>query len=292
MYDTILVPTDGSAGAEVAARHAIELASAFDSDVIVLSVVDERAFSNRFADVDTQVGDQRAALERNAREAIEVVERLAEGSDRSVETAIERGRPAETIREVAELTGADLVSMGTHGRTGLDRLLLGSVAERVVRTSPAPVLTSRAGSVGDDGYDAVLLPTDGSEAAATAVEHGLAIADRYGATVHALSVIDVGALAGASSVGMSVPDVVEDLEADHEVAVEAVADRCERRGIDVVTRVEQGVPHRSIRDYVDGEGIDLVTMGTHGRTGLDRYLLGSVTDRVIRTSSVPVLAAR
>ena len=140
--------------------------------------------------------------------------------------------------------------------------------------------------------EAVLLPTDGSEAATAAVDHGIAIAERYDATVHVLSVIDIGALAGASSIGMSVPDVVEDLEETHEAAVETVANRCERAGLDARTRVEQGTPHRSIREYVDAEGIDLVTMGTHGRTGFDRFVLGSVTDRVIRTSSAPVLTVR
>ena len=288
MYDTILVPTDGSAGAEAAARHALDLASAFESTVVVLSVVDDGAVSSGIADVDPQI----AALERAAREAIETVERLAEGSDRPIETAIERGRPHEAIRAFAEREGVDLISMGTHGRTGLDRLLLGSVAERVVRTSPAPVLTARDGSAERDGYDAVLLPTDGSEAASSAIEHGLAVADRCDATVHALSVIDAEALAGASSIGMSVPDVVDDLESDHEAAVEAIADRSASRGIDAVTQVEQGVPHRAIRDYVDEEGIDLVAMGTHGRTGLDRYLLGSVTDRVVRASAAPVLVTR
>ncbi|MFC7173531.1 universal stress protein [Haloplanus litoreus] len=210
----------------------------------------------------------------------------------AVRTTVERGRPHETILDVADRHDADLIAMGTHGRTGLDRVLLGSVTERVVRTSDVPVLTARADSASDGAVEAVLLPTDGSEAATAAVDHGIAIAERYGATVHVLSVIDIGALAGASSIGMSVPDVVEDLEATHEEAVETIADRCERGGLDARTHVEQGTPHRSIREYVDAEGIDLVTMGTHGRTGFDRFVLGSVTDRVIRTSSAPVLTVR
>jgi len=292
MYDSILVPTDGSVGAETAAEHAFSLADAFDAQVTVLSVVDA-------GPVGDAVADRREALEQAARESVEAVARNA-ADDLSVRTAVKRGRPYETIREYIDHAGIDLVTMGTHGRTGLDRLLLGSVAERVVRTSPVPVLTARAddgdaeGAVagGDSTYESVLVPTDGSEAATAAVEHALAVAERYDATVHVLSVVDMEALAGASSVGMSVPDVAQDLEAEHETATETIADRCERRGIEVETRVEQGTPHRAIARYVDERGIDLVTMGTHGRTGLDRLLLGSVTDRVIRTSPVPVLTVR
>jgi nucleotide-binding universal stress UspA family protein len=292
MYDSILVPTDGSAGAETAAEHAFSLAAAFDAEVTVLSVVDA-------GPVGDAVADRREALEQAAQESVEAVARNAD-DELPVRTAVKRGRPYETIREYIDHAGIDLVTMGTHGRTGLDRLLLGSVAERVVRTSPVPVLTARAddgdaeGAVAgvDSTYESVLVPTDGSEAATAAVEHALAVAERYDATVHVLSVVDMEALAGASSVGMSVPDVAQDLEAEHEAAAETIADRCERRGIEVEIRVEQGTPHRAIDRYVDERGIDLVTMGTHGRTGLDRLLLGSVTDRVIRTSSVPVLTVR
>jgi len=289
MYDTVLVPTDGSAGAETAAGHAFDLAAAFGAEVIVLSVVDE-------GPVGTAIDERRETLERAAREAVEAVERAGDPG-LSVRTTVERGRPHETICEYAEREGVDLVAMGTHGRTGLDRLLIGSVAERVVRTSPVPVLTARGDSDGtsdadDPSYGSVLLPVDGSEASEAAVEHALAVAERYDATVHVLSVIDAEALAGASSIGMSVPDVVEDLKTEREAVVDPVVDRCERRGVDAVTRVEQGTPHRTIDAYVDEADIDLVAMGTHGRTGLDRYLLGSVTDRVIRTSAAPVLTVR
>jgi nucleotide-binding universal stress UspA family protein len=291
VYETILVPTDGSEGAEGAAGHALALASAFGSRVVALSVVDDRAFSARLADIDPAVGETRDALARGAREAAEAVATLA-GDDRSVRTAVETGTPHETIVDYADRIDADLVVMGTHGRTGLDRLLLGSVAERVIRTSDVPVLAARAAPADDAGYGAVLIPTDGSEAARAAIDHGIAVAERYDATVHALSVVDVGALAGASGIGMSVPDVVDDLQADAEAAVEPVVNRCDRAGLDVRTRVERGTPHRSIREYVDAEGIDLVTMGTHGRTGFDRFVLGSVTDRVLRTCSAPVLTVR
>lgn len=180
--------------------------------------------------------------------------------------------------------------MGTHGRTGLDRLLLGSVTERVVRASDIPVLSSRVEPDDHAGYDRILIPTDGSEAATAAIDHGLAIAEQYDATIHALSVVDIGSLSGASGSGL--PHAIEALEGRGEQAVGDIAERCEVRDIDVVTEVAQGTPYRAIRDYITDESIDFATMGTHGRTGLKRYLIGSVTERTLRTSDVPVLTVR
>lgn len=196
--------------------------------------------------------------------------------------------PHEVILEYADEHGVDLVTMGTHGRTGLDRYLVGSVTERVVRTSDVPVFTTRFGPDENATYENVLIPTDGSDAASAAIEHGLAIADRYDGTVHALSVVDVSSLAGSYNVA----PIIEAWKDDCEQAVEAVADAAEKRDIDVATTVEQGTPYRAITNYIENEGIDLVTMGTHGRTGLERYLIGSVTTRVVRTSDVPVLTVR
>jgi nucleotide-binding universal stress UspA family protein len=121
-------------------------------------------------------------------------------------------------------------------------------------------------------YDAILVPTDGSRLADRAATHALDLAAAFDATVHAISVVPPGR---------------DDADAD--AAVDAVADRASDRSIPVETAVLDGVPYRAILDYVQDEGVDLVVMGTHGRTGLDRYLLGSVTERVVRAAPVPVL---
>jgi nucleotide-binding universal stress UspA family protein len=290
MYDSILVPTDGSEGARAATRHAMNLATAFDSEVHLLSVVNPSIYSSDLADMDFPAGEHRKALEEHATEAVEALEALLDERDLTYRTAIEEGVPYEAIPAYAEDHAIDLLSMGTHGRTGFDRLLVGSVTERVVRTSSVPVLTSRF-EPEKAGYDDILLPTDGSEAASAAIEHAIALAERYDATIHALSVVDLSALAGSYD-GAAVPGVIEALEGGSEQTVSEVAERCERQDVDVRTEVTQGTPYRAIGAYVEDHDVDLVTMGTHGRTGLGRYLLGSVTERVVRTSSVPVLTVR
>ena len=291
MYDRIMVPTDGSDHAERAAHHAVALARAFDAELEALSVLDLQRNGGAFSagGVSEAFYDR---LESEAEDAVGAVAGLAENV--AVETTVVEGRTEEVILEHAEETGVDLVAMGTGGRRGLRRFVTGDVTEYVVRTSPVPVLTAHAT---DDPpvteYDDVLVPTDGSEAAATAIEHALAVAGAFDATVHALNVVDLAVVASGSD---AMPDtgLVERLNERGESDTEAVADRVVEgdAGVDVVTEVREGSPANEILEYVEAAGIDLVAMGTRGRSGLDRLLLGSTTERVIRRCPVPVLATR
>lgn len=138
-------------------------------------------------------------------------------------------------------------------------------------------------------YSEILVPTDGSPASDAAIEHAIDLAEQYGARLHALYVVDGGAY---SSIEAGAEVVVEALESEGEEATGRVADAAADAGVECVTSVTSGTAYQSIHDYVDEHGIDVVVMGTHGRKGLDRYLLGSVTERVVRTSDVPVLTVR
>ncbi|MFB6224447.1 MAG: universal stress protein [Haloarcula sp.] len=161
-------------------------------------------------------------------------------------------------------------------------------------------------------YENILFPTDGSDGAATALDHARDIAESYDAALHVLNVVDTS----SPHIGMTVKDVEEltpgmigeerdEVEPgmvgeEHDLS-ETVLERSralveraasEVDSVDVVTVVEQGTPHRAILDYAAENDIDLVVMGTHGRTGIERYLLGSVAEKVVRTSEVPVLTVR
>jgi len=140
-------------------------------------------------------------------------------------------------------------------------------------------------------YDQILLPTDGSDGAAAVADHAGVIADRFDATVHVLAVADTRNRFESPSSGLA-PEVWE--ESERERAEAAVDDTIEMLpdSIDAEPVVESGVPHETILDYAEREGTDVIAMGTHGRTGLDHYLIGSVAERVVRRSSVPVLTVR
>ncbi len=138
MYRRILVPTDGSDGARAAFDHAVTLASQSGAELHVVNAVDPT-----LVPPEVGAGDLVDALQQSGQALVETLRERGEAAGLTVETAVLTGDPPEAIRRYAEDHGVDLVVMGTHGRTGLDRWLLGSVAERVIRTSPAPVLTVR-----------------------------------------------------------------------------------------------------------------------------------------------------
>jgi nucleotide-binding universal stress UspA family protein len=138
-------------------------------------------------------------------------------------------------------------------------------------------------------YDNILVPTDGSAASEGAVDHAIELAKQYDATLHALYVVDTGAY---SSMEVGSDIVIEALQEEGNQAVDRVANRAEDAGVAVETSVRTGIAHRSIVEYVSEEGIDLVVMGTHGRTGVGRFLLGSVAEKVVRTADAPVMTVR
>lgn len=139
MYDRILVPTDGSSGVERAIHHAIELARAHDATLHTVFVVNSATFAS--LPMETSWEGLNDMLWREGEEAIARVESLATTAEIPVTSTILEGTPSRQIVAYAVESNCDLIVMGTRGRGGIDRLLLGSVAERVVRSSPVPVLT-------------------------------------------------------------------------------------------------------------------------------------------------------
>lgn len=229
------------------------------------------------------------------RELSDLVRRSASGSETSV--AIVSGHPATQIVEQAERLGADLIALGTHGRTGFKRLVLGSVAERVLRQSSVPVLTLRKEDAAEGDRVAnirnVLCPTDFSGSAQAALELAVEVSKRRDAKLHLLHVFQsptyLGWDDGMSQTATSLRLMQELRERAQEQLDELVA-QCKREGVDATAEEVDGVPHARIAAF--SENCDLVVMGSHGRTGLPRLLLGSVAERTVRLARCPVLCVR
>ena len=133
-------------------------------------------------------------------------------------------------------------------------------------------------------YDSILLPTDGSAGTATARDHAIELARDQGATLHVFHVVDV------LSPAASLHEMIEErLTERGEELVETVAEIAREHGVTVETAVIEGDPAERIVEYAVSEGIDVVVMPTHGRSGLQKSIIGSVTDRVVRTGDVPVV---
>ncbi|MFC5278572.1 universal stress protein [Halorubrum rubrum] len=144
-------------------------------------------------------------------------------------------------------------------------------------------------------YERILIPTDGSDVAEAAVDHALDLAEKYDAEVHALYVVDIDSVnysLGTEQVDRLKQgrfDEMEELKERADEATGVVAGRGADRGVTVVEHVSGGRPHKVIADYAEDNGMDLVVMGSHGRAGVRRALLGSVTERTLRSTHVPVL---
>lgn len=278
MYRRLLLPTDGSVAANAAAEAAISVATQFDAEIFVLHVRDTDAtqgIDDGFRSEDTvgHVEELAAAAEVEAEGAIVDVEDSIPGT--IVSQAIDRG--------------VDGLVMGTHGRGALDRFVLGSVTERTMAMSPFPVLTVNEKTDVPDRFDRLVVPTDGSDCANAGGDHAARLASRTGAELHVVHVVDPDTVWDDVAGEMR----TDELEATKERAVEGVVSRAKQLGVSTVeTAVLSGTPNQAIVNYAIDNDVDCLVMGTHGRTGISRYLLGSVTERVVRTACIPVITVK
>jgi len=284
MYDRILLPTDGSDAADAALEAAVAVASAHDATLDVLYVADTNQPS--LSRIEGQVRD---ILESEGDEIVESAAERARSAGVDVETAVVQGGPSRTIREYVDDRGIDLVVMGTRGERNVERILLGSVTERVVRSATVPVLVVPPGSRVSYPPENVVVGTDGSEGAGAALDEAIGIAGAAAATLHVVSVLEPTLL----GIDVRSASAAEERERRDEKLLSAASERATDAGLgSVQTAIEEGEVVETLTDYAADHGIDLLVVGTHGRTGIDRRLLGSVTEDLLRTADVPVLSVR
>lgn len=276
MFDRILVVVDGDATDSHVAELGYDLARTYGASVDLLTVLDSDDWSDD------------GATER----ASDVLEEATavEGAPDAVETHVESGRSPAVITEFADERDADLVVMARRGRQGLGERLLGSVAERVLRRTTVPVLTTPDGESRDVGrIDDVLVTTDGSEVAERAAPYAGDLAARYGATLHLLSVVDVVAEAGVFDAGGVDAEFVERLESACHDGIDRFEETLGEVDVERERCVERGVPHEEIVAYVTENDVDLLVMASEGQNNVLGQRLGSVAARVLRNVEVPVL---
>ena len=284
---SILAATDFSETAERAVALAGILARHLKADLHLLHVAvlfDDSALDEGGRN---QL-EQLLATGEEARRAL--LEKTSGNHDVSVTPLLVRGvDPDEVIVETASNLGCELIVMGTHGRRGLSHLFLGSVAERVVRTSSAPVLTLRAdATVEPGGIARILVPYDFSDASAEAVRQAAAWADAFDAEITLLHVVEPVVYPEFYSVDVLPDNLMMRLTTRSEEALDkAAAELIDGRGC--TTLVEVGRAADTIVNLADPEQYDLVVMATRGLSGLEHVLLGSVAEAVLRRCRVPML---
>jgi len=140
-------------------------------------------------------------------------------------------------------------------------------------------------------YDTVLFPTDGSETATEAAAHAIDLADRHAAEIHVLYVVDHERV-GRMAPKLGTDHIKETLQQEGEKTTAEIADRAAAAGLETTTSIREGAPADTITGYAESVDADAIVMGTNGRTGMDRLLLGSVAERVIQTTDLPVTTVK
>ena len=288
--EDILWPTDFSQGAERAFPHAAALAQWHDARLHVLNVR-EGGTAVR-SDMAEHFPLSRGTLANYLGAADAPGHPVDLDALSVVQEQVDATAPAEAIVSYIEEQDVDLAVVGTHGRRGLRRLLLGSVAEEVLRTAPCPVLTVRAGEGGTAAWnvETILAPVDFSEASEQAVRHARELALTYGAQVILLHAVEEAVYPSAYGMEMADipgPEIIQRVDASlASMAREIIGHE------HVVVESVVGYAPSVILDYQQEHDVDLTVIATHGRSGLDRLLLGSVTERVVRQATAPVFVVK
>ena len=270
--------------------HALKIAQKYETDITILHV------ATPYSD-DPNTPEYQQLEGRNFKEYIE--KSLGEvsqamGSSLKVTTEIVREvAPATGILDFIEENGIDLTVMGTHGHSALAQFFLGSVAERVVRHASCPVLTvaqDRKEYRNDPDYRNILIAFDFSEHSKKAAREARHMTSQYGARLQVLYVVEQEVhpafyLKWKESMVRDLPEIAEQ-------AKESLRSTMGEEGlqeVDVHVEIGDGKAHAEITKFARANEVDLIVMGTHGLSGLDRMLLGSTTERVVRMASCPVL---
>ncbi|HEX5506402.1 MAG TPA: universal stress protein [Thermomicrobiales bacterium] len=276
MFDRILVALDGSQRSEATLPYAEALATAFDSGLVLVRALQFAPLTT--GPVEPYIAPQvyQELYDTESQAAGAYLERVAAGlreRGRRVRTMVVPGHPAGAILDTAEAEGVGLIAMATHGRSGLARFALGSIAELVLRATRHPLLLVR--TAGPARFTRVLLPLDGSPLAETVLPLARDLAAGLGLEVVLLRVA---------------PNAAE--RTDARVYLEAAAADLRAGGLTVATRVTEGAAAEEILQVTAAEGISPIAMATRGRGGPARWVLGSVAESVVRASTVPVLVLR
>ncbi len=293
MFTRLLVPTDFSPPSDAALAYARTLAGAFGARLHVLHVIDNVFLRAGVTDLRNAI--KIAALRR-------LHDRLSD-NDRCkfhVIAAVEQSdTPAGEVASYARTHNIDLIVMGTHGRNGVSHLLMGSVAEKVVRTAPCPVLTVREAPPpsrrANSGITRILVPTDFSAPSDAALACARKLAAGFGASLHLLHVLEDQPAGGAFGSEFHMADPPDVRTARLKDAQQRLAHRViahDPSDAYATTEVIVGKSAQTIVDYAADGDFDVIVMGTHGRGSVGVVLMGSVAESVIRRAPCPVMTAR
>lgn len=288
----MVLATDFSSWASRAEEYACSLAVSWRAHLTVMTVlefppglnpdypVNHQYLTDRMSEASGQLAEFKR---RASRRGIEIATRIA------------TGLPSEEVNAAAQAEDADLIIMGTRGKTGLAHILLGSTAERVIRTAPCPVLVApmkKEEGMENHGISLkrLLVPLDFSDCSLDALEYGAIVARQADASIELLHVLEPVTYGLDFTLGHA--EERKQLRLQLTKRLEELSSALSAAAIPAHSHVCGGVPAESILNDMHSLPSDLIVMGTHGRRGLSHVVAGSVTEAVLRRAECPVLTVR
>jgi len=293
MYKRILVPLDGSSAAEIALPYAEEIATKFEAEIILASV-------SELAAVETD-HLYRSYLERITEQVQRQLKGWGAKEEARVKSEILLGKPASEILRYADENNVSLITMASRGRSSRGPWLLGNIAAKVLRATDKPVLLIRASA--DNAalqqrrlVRKILVPLDGSELGEVAIPYAEALAQVLGAEIVLFQAFTPPTLEGAyrySSIpATTLKEAEEHIRESTMAYLDSLGKAFRKKGLTISSVVRSGSAADQILEYAEANQIDLIAMSTHGRSGIGRWVLGSVTDKVLHAGDTAVLTVR
>jgi nucleotide-binding universal stress UspA family protein len=280
-YRKILVAIDGSASGFHALRESFRFVENEKSWVTVVSVIPPY-----LGDLDTTaVGNVMASMRKPCEDALAEAKRMADESRIMIRTACGEGETHEQIVDLADAENFDLIIMGRRGHNRLERALVGSVTARVIGYSRTDVLVVPKDT--HAGWKNILVAIDGSRFSEAAAEKAIDFARAYGGDLIVVSVVDVPAEFYGEA-----PEAWDNLVIRAKGFVDKIKQQAEASGVRTQGFVREAETWQAIIDLSEKQKADIIVMGSHGRTGLKRLLMGSVTEKVIGHAPCPVLVVK
>lgn len=281
-YKKILVAVDGSESGRNALLQAFRLAVEEKCWITVTSVVPP--FTGDL-DLTGVRGDVLASLAKPYEDALRDAEELARVERVLIKTVREEGETYERIVDLADAENCDIIVMGRRGLKKIDRTLVGSVTARIIGHARQDVLVVPGGTT--LGWKKILVGTDGSKYSGIAIDKAVDFAKAYGGALVVLSVVDVPTEFYAEA-----PKAVEDMVRKAREYTASVKKQAEAAGVKAESYVGEAEAWEAVVKLAQDQNVNMIVVGSHGRTGLRRLLMGSVTEKVIGHAPCPVLVVK
>jgi nucleotide-binding universal stress UspA family protein len=277
---TILVAIDPTVASQSALQQALRLAASMQARLVVVSVTPQyEGNMHRW-----KIADANEQFSLPFKQCLQEAETTAAILGQPIRTVHRIGVPSEEIVAVAEEESAGLLLMGSPHRSYVEQVLLGRTVAKVIGLSPCDVMLIPHGA--EVNFSRILVGIDGSKYSMGAGQQALDLALAYGGEVHALMVLDI-------PINRSLLyKVLDEARRKSFTYLQTVADQGEKLGVPVIAAVREGSPYEGIVQYGEEKNMQLIVLGSFGRTALTRILMGSVVERVATLSPLPVMVVK